>query len=165
MARICQAKKDYAEAEKLLQRALLVVQDKLGSGHPLTGKILSFLGELYIANGKYTDAERVCQEAVKVLESSLGPDNDRTAMAFNNLARLYIHQEKYPEAQDLCLRALNTLDGILDRNHPNVKEVLATMAQLHQKAGNVLEVAKSQQTEKISAPAQVTHESIAKATE
>jgi lipopolysaccharide biosynthesis regulator YciM len=81
---------------------------------------------------------------VKVLESSLGAENDYTARAFNNLARVCMHQGKYSEARNLCQMALNTLEKIFDQNHPSVTEVLATIAQLRQKAGNVLAVAKLQ---------------------
>ena len=77
-----------------------------------------------------------------------------------------MHQGKYSEAENLCRRALNTLESIFNRNHPNVAEVLKTMAELHEKAGNVTEVVKLEhRVEEIQAPDQIAYRSIVQAIE
>jgi len=87
-------------------------------------------------------------------------------MAFNNLAKLYAHQGKYAEAQGLCQRALDTLENIFDRDHPNMADVLETMAQLHDETGNQAEALKLwQRVEEIRSHKQVAHTPIAKVIE
>ena len=109
---------------------------------------------------------REAKQAVKVLENSLGSENDFTAMAVNNLARLYIHQGKYSEAEDLCRGALTTLENVFDENHPNVAEVLETMAHLHHRSGAVGKATKlRRRIEQIHASNQAAHRLVAKAIE
>jgi len=61
---------------------------------------------------------------------------------------------------------LNVLENIFDQNHPNVAEVLETMAQLHHKAGNAIEVAKlAQHLEQSCVQRQAAYEPIVRAVE
>lgn len=148
MAQLAQEKQDYVTCEQLLKKAYDVIEKKNRQRHPSAGKILSRLGQLYIETGRYDLAETTSKESLTILEGSLGPENDHTAIACDNLAKVYIHQKKYNQAHELCIRALGTLEKIFDAGHPKVKTAKLTMAQLQQKAGNVLGIAK------VSQPAQ-----------
>jgi hypothetical protein len=62
-------------------------------------------------------------------------------MALNNLAILYIQQGKLRQAKPLCDKALATLEGKFSREHPKVREVLDTIAQLQYRSEAGAEVA------------------------
>jgi tetratricopeptide (TPR) repeat protein len=161
MAEICHAKGEYDREEKLLQKALVTVEEKRGPEHPLVGETLNLLGELYSAEGNYDQAESTCRQAVKMLQASLGQKNDQTAMALNSLAKLCIYQGKYAEAQSLCQTALDTLRNIFNGNHPDVLKVLATMTMLEEKTAGTIHVAKLQQAQELYADEKITSKALA----
>ena len=63
----------YAEAEPLLQRALHISEQQLGSEHSDTASSLNNLAGLYESQGKYVEAEPLYQRALVIRERQLGP--------------------------------------------------------------------------------------------
>jgi tetratricopeptide (TPR) repeat protein len=96
-----QARGRYAEAEPLLQRALAISEQQLGTDHPDTATSLNDLAELYRNQGRYEEAEPLMQRALAIREKQLGQDHPHTATSLDNLAALYQAQGKYAEAEPL----------------------------------------------------------------
>jgi tetratricopeptide (TPR) repeat protein len=124
----------YAEAEPLLQCALSIREQRLGSD-PYTATSLNNLAELYRARGLYKKAEPLHQRALSIREQMLGPAHPDTAQSLHNLAGLYHHQGLYTEAESLLQRALSIREQRLGSNHPDTATSLHYLALLYQDQG------------------------------
>jgi tetratricopeptide (TPR) repeat protein len=129
----------YAQAEPLLQRALSIREQVLGSQHPEVASTLNDLVELYVLQGKYQQAEPLMQRALSIREQVLGPQHAQTATALNNLAAIYIKQGKYQQAEPLMQRALALREQALGGDHPEVAESLNNLGLLYIQQGRYAE--------------------------
>src|SRR5262249_1183253 len=82
----------YADAEPLPQRALVILEQTLGPGHPDVAASLNGLALLYHTQGRYAQAEPLYQRALAIVEHVLGSLHPLVAKGLNNLAGLYRHQ-------------------------------------------------------------------------
>ncbi len=129
----------YSEAESLLQRALSMGEQILGSEHPLVSETCYKLGMLYLRQGKYTEAEPLLQRALSIREQILGVDHPQVATSFNGLGMLYLRQGKYIEAESLYARALSIRERILGADHPQVAASLNELGILYVDQGKYIE--------------------------
>ena len=121
----------YDQAAPLLQRALAIREQQLGSTHPDTATSLDNLAEIYRYQGKYTEAEPLFQRALAIREQQLGPDHPHTATSLNDLAGLYWWQGKYSEAEPLYKRALAIREQQLRPDHPDTASSLHNLGKLY----------------------------------
>ncbi len=120
----------YAEAEPLLQRALVIREEQLGTEHPDTASSLNNLAVLYFKQGKYAEAESLYQQALAIREERLGAQHPDTAQSLNNLAVLYKNQGKYEQAEPLYQRSLAIWEE-RGTSHPDTAMSLSNLALLY----------------------------------
>ena len=121
----------YEQAEPLLQRALAIREQVLGTDDLLIADSLNELGILYHDQGKYEKVEPVYKRALAIREQVLGVDHSGTATSLNNLAELYRDQGKYEEAEPLYQRALAIDERAYGPEHPEVATDLNNLALLY----------------------------------
>jgi tetratricopeptide (TPR) repeat protein len=121
----------YKQAEPLLQQALRIREQVLGSEHPETASSLNDLAELYWHQGKYEQAEPLYQRALAIREQALGALHPETATTLNGLAALYAYQGKYEQAEPLLQRALSIREQALGVLHPMTASTLNNLAMLY----------------------------------
>ncbi|HET8888232.1 MAG TPA: FxSxx-COOH system tetratricopeptide repeat protein [Candidatus Angelobacter sp.] len=126
---------EYARAEPLYRRALVILEKTLGSDHPNTARNLNDLGVLYYEQKKYDEAEPMYRRALAIEEKMLGPEHPNTADSLNNLAVLNYEQGRYDEAEPLCLRVLTIREKTLGPEHPHTAQSLNNMAQIYRFQG------------------------------
>ena len=91
----------YAEARRLLERALEGWERELGPDHQDTLVALSDLACVARAQGELTEARRLQERALAAKERTLGPDHGSTLDSVNNLAVVLESQGKYWRARRL----------------------------------------------------------------
>lgn len=106
-----------SEAEPLYQRALAILEQKLGDDHPNIAPILNNLADLYLAQRRYSEAELLHQRVLVILEQKLGSDHPDFALALNNLAGLYQEQGRYREAETLYEQSWSIFTNVLGEDH------------------------------------------------
>jgi tetratricopeptide (TPR) repeat protein len=121
----------YRQAEPLLQQALTIREQRLGTEHPETATNLDHLASLYYLEGKYEKAEPFYQRTLAIREQQLGTEHPETATTLNELAWLYIDQGKYAQAEPLFQRALLIREQKLGSEHPETATTLNDMAVLY----------------------------------
>lgn len=82
----------YAEAQPLLQRALAIHEDALGSDHENTITALELLGDLYKNQGLFDKASPLWEKVVSTVERVHGPGHPRLATALSGQANLLLAQ-------------------------------------------------------------------------
>ena len=100
---------------------------------------LSWLAELYRAQGRYAEAEPRYTRALEIRARQLGADHPDVATSLNNLAGLYRAQGRYAEAEPRYTRALEIYERQLGADHPAVATSLNNLAALYQAQGRYAE--------------------------
>ena len=86
---------NYAEAERLSQRSVAMMEEVTGSieMEVLRLQSLGTLAGIYQVQGRCAEAERLYGRALAIKEKVLGPNHAVMAMTLNNLAVLYKNAE------------------------------------------------------------------------
>ena len=116
---------DYAGAEPLYRRALVIDEKALGPDHPYVGGDLNNLASLLVAKDDYAGAEQLYRRALAIDEKALGPDHHALGRDLNNLANLLKAKGDYAGAEPLYRRALAIDEKALGPDHPNTKLIQA----------------------------------------
>jgi len=127
---------DYFKAKLLYRRALLILENELGSNHPYVGLILNNLAELYRNQGDYADAKPLYRRALAIFENAKTSNHYDVGLVLNNLALLYANQGDYVQAEPFYKRALLILENELGSNHPYVGLTLNNLAELYREKGD-----------------------------
>lgn len=110
----------YTQAEPLLQKALTMVIQLVGTGYPLVADTLQLLGWVYLDREDYAQAERYCQQALAIQERLPEPDYWRIACYLADLAELHEEQGKYVSAESLYQRAVEINEQVRGPEHTDV---------------------------------------------
>jgi serine/threonine protein kinase len=123
---------ETAEARELLERSLVIADEKLGAGHPTTVRTYLLLAEIHAAAGDGAEAERLARRALEIAETVHGPDHLDVAAALESLARLLAARggADAATARDLYRRALAVRRGRLGDAHPDTAATAAALARL-----------------------------------
>lgn len=129
LASLYQELGEYAQAERLFVRSLMIWSHTFGPIHPMMAYVQNNLGSLYDDLGRYDDAEALYQQALLVTEHLLGSSHPLVATCLNNLSGLYTHHsERLDEAEALATRALALCEEELGPYHPHTATSLANLA-------------------------------------
>jgi serine/threonine-protein kinase len=127
LAAVHDAKGDYAEAQRLQERALGIWENVLGPDHPQVAMALNNLALGLHNQGEYARARTLSTRALAIWEVALGPEHPNVAMALNNLGNTLHSMGDYPQAQALHGRALAIREGAFGPEHPAVAASLANL--------------------------------------
>lgn len=127
---------DYAAAEPLYLRSIVINEKISGlSGSGLVG-LLNNLGILYLSNGDLDKAEQTMRRCLAILEQSSGADHFSLARVLLNLASVHQRRGDYNKAEPLYDRALAINEKAYGADHPNVSASLSALANLYQLRGD-----------------------------
>jgi tetratricopeptide (TPR) repeat protein len=90
LALLYQAQERYADAERLFERGLALLEKKLGADHLDVATCLANLGMLQLRRKEWLKAEPTLQRALKIREKRLGDDHLDVANSLDDLAALYL---------------------------------------------------------------------------
>ena len=117
------------ESIPLLEEALSIREELLGSGHMGVAAMANNLAIFYSKTRQYKRAEDSCEKALRVKEKALGADSVEVAKQLSNLALICVSRKKCEEAEFHFTRARDIYEtalGLKDRS------VLKTMTELGQ---------------------------------
>jgi tetratricopeptide (TPR) repeat protein len=126
---------EFAEAERLYQRALEIRERQQGPNHPDVALILNNLAALEAARGNYDAAQPLFERALAIRQTALGGDHVLTAESLNNLALLHAAQGDAAAAEPLYRRALSILEKTGTTRADELARVLDNYAALLHETG------------------------------
>lgn len=107
----------YAQAERLLQKAFDITMSALGPEHPDVAQAFHALAILYWSRGKYTLAEPLLQQALAIREKVLGPEHPDVAQNLNDLALVLYSRGQFVQAELLYKRSLDSWKHVSESNN------------------------------------------------
>lgn len=126
---LLRAKARWAEAERLMRRALSLAEASQGREHPMVAIRLNNLALLLQDTDCLEEAELLLRRALSIDEVSHGPDHTNVALRLNNLAQL-LSDTQWQEAEALMWRALRIDERAWGADHSNVAVDLNNLAEL-----------------------------------
>jgi len=130
-------KGEYAEAERLLRRALELREGALGEVHTDTAATLAQLGILLVATRDLKQAAELLERSAAIVEKVHGRKSLVYASASNNLALVYSRSGRYGLAEKHLLDALDLFQEHLGRDHPETVDIVANLADLYVQMGQL----------------------------
>jgi eukaryotic-like serine/threonine-protein kinase len=97
---------DYAHADSMFNRSLMVARNLYGKRHPLVADALINIGAVHFQRGEWKDAERYDRDGLAIIQRVYGDSDPRTAAALTMLGRTLVAEEKFDEAFPLVRNAL-----------------------------------------------------------
>lgn len=135
-------RRNYADAETLHRRALLIREKTMGTEHPAVATSLNNLALLYKDQGKYAEAQKMLERSLAIIEKLFGPVHPKTARRIANLADLLFVQGENGRAEQLYQRALAILENEPAGERTNVRTSLMNYLALLREGNRKAEAAK-----------------------
>jgi tetratricopeptide (TPR) repeat protein len=122
----------FAEAERLMRRALAVVEQSGDAHHPNVAAALNNLALLLHATNQLQEVQPLFERALAIDEQIFGPSHANVARDLNNLAQ-FLHETNRPAEAELSIRrAVAIYEDIYGSDHPNVAICLNNLARILQ---------------------------------
>lgn len=127
---------NYDTALLLIEKAIHIRQEVLGTRHPDYARSLSDLADLYTSIGNYNLALPLYKEASSIDKDILGIKSHEYAADMSNLGMLYKYMENYDTALLLLKESVDIYKEILWTGHPDYALSLSNLAATYKTIGN-----------------------------
>ncbi len=119
---------DGRERLALHERALAILESRLGSDHPMVGTTISDIGAALESVGAHAEAEVHHERGLAIREHALGPDHPHVGNSLINVAHSHASRGENAQAIALTERALGIWELGLGPGHSNVALALGNLA-------------------------------------
>ena len=109
---------DYEEAQQISERAVAIIESKLGKNHADLSVLLNNFAALHSQNGNWEKAEPLFLRSLNISEIAHGPEHSETVRGLINYAGFLFRQGKYDLAEGPYRRALAIWRKALGDDHP-----------------------------------------------
>ena len=123
------------EADSVLRRAIAIDQRMRGRDHALIAGLEMGLARLCIERGDYSSAEAVVRDAIRIRERASGANSPNAASAQGLLGMVLTREHRYVAADSLLRHAIETIERQVGREHHDVRELYAWLADLEDARG------------------------------
>jgi tetratricopeptide (TPR) repeat protein len=116
---------NWHKALKLLQEALIVLQDELGNEHETVAATLYQIGVVQAALCEYDVAMDMLNQALEIQRARLGQEHPATLRTRREIGNLYaVYETEADSAFDLFDEVLDAQRRLYGDRHPNIAETL-----------------------------------------
>jgi tetratricopeptide (TPR) repeat protein len=109
---------DYAQAENVLQRNIVINEKHFGAGSKEVIQARVSLAELYWDKGDAGKAEELLKQVLAMLQVELEGSDPLVGKAMEHLGRFYLDQQRPEEAQDLLIKS-NEIARMHEKRNPD----------------------------------------------
>ncbi len=125
------------EVETIMDDALRIIENKLGSRNPTYASLLTDRAKVYISDKRYDDAFNSLNLAEKIWVSRVGRRNNINAAAIYTLVGdLYYLQRQYSLAETEYEKSKKLYEQFFNRNHPEYVKILSKLSKVYFMEGN-----------------------------
>jgi len=123
------------QAQRDLERALVLSEELFGPQHPETGRVHNELGNVAMRQERFDDARRHYQTALELWTVAEGERAPTRVPVLTNLGNVADLQGRFEEARGYYEQALAVSERLFGRDHVNVAFVLVNLGILHEHTG------------------------------
>lgn len=127
---------DNAQARALDERALAILEARLGPEHPDVAAVVLSLASIHQAVGEFPEAKALYQRALELRERALGPDHPDVGQSLLGLAGLDNTLGDHATARQRLERALALFEGTHGPEHPATALALYHLGNLDATVGD-----------------------------
>ncbi|KAI0544399.1 P-loop containing nucleoside triphosphate hydrolase protein [Xylaria curta] len=109
----------YAAAERMLEKALAVAKNLLGTEHEETANVMNSLTMNYMRQQRWEDAEQMLKETLEISKAILKPDDPRMLDYMDHLAQVYNNQGRLDVAELEFTQIIEKCERMLGSEHPD----------------------------------------------
>ena len=94
----------YEDSERMILRAIEILQEVLGKEDPEVGNSLYLLSTLFCKKNQYLEAEKLCLRAIEIFKNLFGPTYSRLGLPYYLMIEVYEKLpdlDKYQEYRDM----------------------------------------------------------------
>src|SRR5580658_5878226 len=96
----------YADAEKVYEKRLELVEDALGRANPDIIPAIHEVARVNFAQMKYARAEELFNRSLRIMEREYGDDDPKLVPAIDDVAKVFQADSKYADAEKCFRRAI-----------------------------------------------------------
>jgi CHAT domain-containing protein/tetratricopeptide (TPR) repeat protein len=130
---------DYAEAMRLMRKALEMDRAEYGDDSLAVARDLDHMGWIHYHMGNDSEAEASYEQALALMQSQGEEESPQIAALYNRLGILRDTQLDYASAEDLYKEALRIRSQQLPIDHPSIAETRGSLGRLLQNLGRYVE--------------------------
>src|SRR6266852_5545841 len=97
LADLYRATHQFSKAERLLEKAMLILQEALGPEHTRVANASNNLGVLYCDERRLDEAAPLFRRALDIYQNAFGRDHFQVAAVLTNLALVQTEKRAYQE--------------------------------------------------------------------
>lgn len=101
------------------QKALKILEKKLGGMHLDTASLYNDIGNVYLKQGDYPQALKFHQKSLEINEMLLGNNHPITSRSYNNIGGVYLQQGNYSQALEYYQKTMEINEKALGVDHPD----------------------------------------------
>jgi Tfp pilus assembly protein PilF len=125
------------QARQLFERALAILETRLGPDHPDVARSLNNIGNSLRGNGELPAARTYYERALPILKARLGPNHPDTARVLNNLGAVLGALGDLDAARDTHQRTQAILEAQLGPDHPDTVSNLDNLGLVLRRLGQL----------------------------
>jgi tetratricopeptide (TPR) repeat protein len=125
------------QARQLFERALAILEARLGPDHPDAARSLNNIGNALRARGELPAARSCYERAIPILEAQLGADHLDVARTLNNLGATLGGLGELPAAREVHQRARAILEARLGPDHSETASNLDNLGLVLRRLGEL----------------------------
>jgi serine/threonine-protein kinase len=130
---------DYAEAVRLMERAVAIGRASVGEDHPRTAYALGLLGDLESRRGNFDAGERLSRLAIEIFERTIGRRDVAVGDAYVDRAKVYSRVGRWADAEAAQRIAMTIYNNGFGRAHSVYAGAIAGLCEIHLHAGRLSE--------------------------
>ncbi|HMP79907.1 MAG TPA: serine/threonine-protein kinase, partial [Pirellulaceae bacterium] len=133
-AQLLRRQRQFADAERDWQQALLILRGVVGDDHFETVRMMHYLGVAYRDMGKLDQAEALLRETI-LIQRQNQYESRSIASTSNSLALVLMQQGKSDEAVECLLEAIEINAAGSGEDHPSTVSYHRNLAEIYQRLG------------------------------
>ncbi len=133
----CLDERDFAEAHRLYDRAIALIEAASGQDDLDLAKHLLGKADVYLEECMYDEARECCLKARAIQERLFGPNHETVASTLDRLAWMYYLQEDYSKAVEHYTQVLHMQEGLAESHEAEIVTTLLSLAFACRAAGRI----------------------------
>ncbi len=116
--------KEFAEAERLINFAMKITRESIGTQSKVYANAVNDLGVIAVVKKEYRKARDYFEQSMAIEKKLLGEEHPQIAMSLINIAEMYKANKEFETAEGMYNQALGIREKVYGPHHASIIEVM-----------------------------------------